>query len=132
MSSAAPETKVALAAAFANVASEIRQLNVESTRARLFVCILAAALSFMLFSRLIMVPVLAQMLLYTLPVIWLGSHLSLDLRIGVQEGQRDKAEGEVLSSKEAALFPVLASAAIIIFFISPFSLSLKFIFYVCP
>eukprot|EP01056_Protomagalhaensia_sp_Gyna25_P004961 Protomagalhaensia_sp_Gyna_25__4960@NODE_539_length_3175_cov_91_364158_g422_i0_p2_GENE_NODE_539_length_3175_cov_91_364158_g422_i0NODE_539_length_3175_cov_91_364158_g422_i0_p2_ORF_typecomplete_len321_score52_51Peptidase_A22B/PF04258_13/1e03Peptidase_A22B/PF04258_13/7e59SPP/PF06550_11/1_8e04SPP/PF06550_11/1_5e09_NODE_539_length_3175_cov_91_364158_g422_i01131075 len=101
-----------LAAAFANVAGELAKLSHEDFRARRFAAYLIAVLSLMILSRVIMIPVLAQMLLYTLPIIWLGSLLSLDFRVGMAEGSQ-RGGGEVMSSKDAAMFPVHASAGIL-------------------
>eukprot|EP01053_Blabericola_migrator_P005597 Blabericola_migrator_1__5596@NODE_2849_length_2288_cov_294_107159_g1786_i0_p1_GENE_NODE_2849_length_2288_cov_294_107159_g1786_i0NODE_2849_length_2288_cov_294_107159_g1786_i0_p1_ORF_typecomplete_len424_score86_03Peptidase_A22B/PF04258_13/4_6e03Peptidase_A22B/PF04258_13/4_4e78SPP/PF06550_11/2_1e03SPP/PF06550_11/3e03SPP/PF06550_11/3_9e07PriA_3primeBD/PF17764_1/20PriA_3primeBD/PF17764_1/41_NODE_2849_length_2288_cov_294_107159_g1786_i06651936 len=107
-----------LAAAFANVACELHKLNLENTKARIFCAAVGGIFMFMGISRVVMIPILAQMLIYTLPILWLGSHMSLDFRVQVEEGSRDKDEGEVISRDDATKFPLHASGAILALYVA--------------
>eukprot|EP00916_Digyalum_oweni_P006350 GHVL01010932.1.p1 GENE.GHVL01010932.1~~GHVL01010932.1.p1 ORF type:complete len:370 (-),score=16.06 GHVL01010932.1:851-1960(-) len=59
---------------------------------------------------IIIIPVILQMILYTAASIYIGSHRSLLLNeIDMKTGKR---AGETMSHKDAALFPIIGSAAL--------------------
>lgn len=71
----------------------------------------------MLASRyLVTIPVLLQMIGYTLPIIYSASHLSLNVRVDQllsKNSDSNKTHGvEVISGTDALMFPLLASLAI--------------------
>ena len=63
-------------------------------------------------SFFIPVPVLLQMVLYTIPILYIGSHLSLNLdQIDKITGK--KSQAEVMTKKDAMMFPVIGSIALL-------------------
>eukprot|EP00920_Eleutheroschizon_duboscqi_P024324 GHVT01060432.1.p1 GENE.GHVT01060432.1~~GHVT01060432.1.p1 ORF type:complete len:543 (-),score=191.14 GHVT01060432.1:1475-3103(-) len=63
-------------------------------------------------------PVLLQMLLYTFPIIYVGSHLSLK-QAEVDEVTGEKVnKGEAMSRTDAMLFPVFGSAALLTLYVA--------------
>lgn len=101
-----------LQATFQNFGKEWRALGAQIQRTRITKGVLLGSALFMGLSKVIVIPVLLQMLVYTLPIIYYGAHLSLDGRVLSQE-LNSKAEAEVMTAKDAAWFPVVASASIL-------------------
>lgn len=102
-----------LGTTFSNLTHELAQLSLESQRTRKCFALLVAVFGGMLLTRIIIIPIIVQMLLYTLPIIWFGSHLALNMRVEAEEDETKKDHGgETMTSQNAMAVPFIASFAI--------------------
>ncbi|EZG43656.1 putative signal peptide peptidase domain protein [Gregarina niphandrodes] len=101
--------KQALCAVFRGIKEEAADLRPNG-----IVYVTLGLLSFMLLSKyIIAVPVIVQMLVYTVPIIYLGSMFSLNVKAAPNTtGQAPQVE--VISKTDALLFPLIASATLVL------------------
>lgn len=72
----------------------------------------------MIVTQFIALPVLLQMVLYTLPIIYIGSHLSLlQKEINPETGEK-QIKTEALTHHDAMLFPFIGSAALLSLYVA--------------
>lgn len=100
--------------AYENLSEDISKALAENEASRRCLTILCTVFGGMMLTKVIMIPVLIQMILYTLPIIWFGSHLALNMRVEAEEDETKKDhEGETITSKNAMALPFIASSAIL-------------------